>query len=59
MVTKGLLLKPWNPRNEVVLREFMFKRGNQWERTMGRDLDLWTAEIWAVMYGFAPQKGEG
>ena len=27
---EGLLAKPWNLRAEATLREFLFKRGNQW-----------------------------
>ena len=55
----GLLAKPWNLWNEVVLREFLFKRGNQWERTMRHDPELWTVEIWADVNGSVPRKGEG
>jgi hypothetical protein len=59
MGCEGLLAKPWNLRNEAVLREFLFKKGYQWERTMRQDLERWTAEVWADVYGFAPRKGEG
>jgi hypothetical protein len=59
MGCEGLLAKPWNLRNEAVLREFLFARGNQWERTMRQDPKQWTAEVWADVYGFAPRKGEG
>ena len=34
MGCEGLLAKPWNLRSEAILREFLSKRGNQWERTM-------------------------
>lgn len=59
MGCKGLLAKPWNLRNDAVLREFLFERGNQWERTMRQDPKRWTAEVWADVYGFAPRNGEG
>jgi len=58
MGCENLLPKPWILRNEAILREFFFERRNQWERTMRRDPKLWTAEVWADVYGFAPQKGK-
>ena len=36
---KGLLAKPWNLRNEAVLRKILVERRNQWERTMRQDLE--------------------
>ena len=42
-----------------MLREFLFERGNEWERTMRQDLEQWTAKVWTDVYGFAPRKGEG
>jgi hypothetical protein len=59
MGCKGLLAKPWNLRNEAVLKEFLFAKGNQWERTMRQDPERWTAKVWADVYGFAPRRGEG
>jgi hypothetical protein len=41
------------------LREFLFKRGNQWFRSIWHDPEKWTAEVWAEVYGFSPKKGEG
>lgn len=59
MGCEGLLPKPWNLRNEAMLREFLFERGNQWERTMRRDPKQWTVKVWVDVYGFAPRRGEG
>jgi hypothetical protein len=59
MRCEGLLTKPWNLRNGAVLREFLFERGNQWQRTMRQDPEQWMAEVWAYVYGVAPRKGEG
>jgi hypothetical protein len=59
MGCEGMLAKPCNLQNEVVLREFLFARGNQWERTMRQDPKRWTTEVWADVYGFAPRKREG
>ena len=56
---EGLLAKPWNLRNEDVLREFLFDRGNQWFRTIRHDLERWIAEVWADVYMFMSRKGQG
>ena len=37
MGCEGLFAKLWNLRNEAVLRDILFERGNQWERTMRQD----------------------
>ena len=59
MGCEGLLAKPWNLRAEATLREFLFKRGNQWFKTIQQDPEKWTAEVWVEVYGFSPLKGEG
>jgi hypothetical protein len=56
---KGLLTKPWNPQSEVISREFLFEGENQWFRTIWQDPKKWTAEVWAMVYGFSPRKGKG
>jgi hypothetical protein len=45
MGCEGLLTKPWNLRSNATLREFLFKRGNQWFKTMRQDSEKWTAEV--------------
>ena len=59
MGCEGQLAKPWNLRAEDTLREFRFERGNQWIRTMRRDPDNWTPDVWARVYGFPRGRGEG
>ena len=45
MGNEGLFAKPWNLQSEATLREFLFKKGNQWFRTIRHDLEKWTAEV--------------
>ena len=59
MGCEGLLSKPWNLQAEYTMREFRFERGNQWLRTMRRDPDNWTPDVWASVYGFPRGRGEG
>ena len=33
----GLLTRPWNVQSKDMLREFLFKRGNEWDKTKRRD----------------------
>ena len=56
---EGLLAKPWNVQADDVLREFKFKRWNQWEGTKRRGPDHWTPDIWAKVYKFHRRIGEG
>ena len=48
----GLLDRPWNVSSEDTLREFLFLRGNQWDKTQRRDPDNWTPDTWCEVYGF-------
>ena len=59
MECEGLVMKPWNLRNEAMLREFPFERRNQWERTIKRDPEQCTVDASVDIYNFAPRKGEG
>ena len=52
-------MKPWILQNEATLREFLYERENQWERTMRQVPKKWTANVWADVYGFAPRNEEG
>ena len=56
---QGLLAQPWNVQEDNILREFKFKRGNQWIGTKTRDSDNWTPDTWARVYGFKRGVGEG
>ena len=59
MGCEGLLAQPWNVQEDKVLREFKFKRGNQWIGTKRRDSENWTPDTWARVYGFQRGVGEG
>jgi hypothetical protein len=59
MGCEGLLGQPWNVQEDLVLREFKFDRGNQWLNTKKRDLENWTPDTWARVYGFLRGVGEG
>ena len=39
MGCEGLLLEPWELKNEVVVQEFQGKRSNEWEGTIRRNLE--------------------
>ena len=56
---KGLLAQPWNVQADDVLREFKFERGNQWIGTKRQNLDNWTPDTWAKVYGFPRGIAEG
>ena len=54
-----LLLLPWNLESEDTLREFLFQRGNQWDKTERRDPENWTPETWCEVYEFRTGIKEG
>ena len=56
---EGLLTKPWNLWAEATLRESLLERGNQWFRMIRHDPEKWTTKVWAGVYGFPKDKGEG
>jgi hypothetical protein len=41
------------------LQEFLFDRGNQWFRTIRQEPKKWKVEVWAEVYTFSLEKGEG
>ena len=49
---EGLLATPWALRSEVMVQEFQHARSNEWEGTIRRDSEHWTADTWADVYGF-------
>ena len=53
---KGLLIHPWSLRSEEMVRKFFQERSNKWEDTLRRDLEKWTAELWAEMYNFPKER---
>ena len=42
-----------------MLREFLFLRGNQWDKTTRRDPGNWTSDTWCEVYGFKMGIKEG
>ena len=59
MGCEGLLAKPWNLKSEEILREFKYKKGNQWVHTKRSDLDSWTPDVWNRVYEFPKGIVEG
>ena len=41
---EGLLVQPWNLKNEDMAREFLKERSNKWEGTIRWNLEWWTAD---------------
>ena len=52
MGCEGLILEPWEVKSEAMVQKFQAKRSNEWEGTIKRDLEYWTANIWAEVYSF-------
>src|SRR5665811_857187 len=52
MGCEGLILEPWEIRSEAMVQEFQAPRSNEWDGTIRRDPDTWTAEKWAEVYNF-------
>ena len=52
MGCEGLMAEPWAVRSEEMVQEFQHPRSNEWEGTIRRDPNLWTADIWADVYRF-------
>ena len=53
---EGLFTQPWSLRSEAMAREFSRERSNKWEGTIKKDLERWTADLWAMVYNF-PKEG--
>ena len=51
----GLLNKPWNIKDEGLVRELVEGAPNQFEHTVRCKLDKWTALVWREIYGFKPK----
>ena len=52
MGCEGLLAEPWAIKSEEMVQEFQRPRSNEWEGTIRRDPEHWTADLWADVYGF-------
>ena len=49
---KGLILEPWALKSEAMVQEFQAQRSNEWEGTIRKDPEHWTANLWAEVYNF-------
>ena len=56
MGCKGLLSYPWNVQSEDMLRELLFLRGNQWDKTTRNDSKNWTPDTREKVYRFKKGK---
>ena len=52
MGCEGLLLEPWALKIEAMVQELQEKLSNEWEGTIRRLPERWTADLWAEVYGF-------
>ena len=52
MGCEGLILEPWAVKSEAMVQEFQAQRSNEWEGTIRRDPEHWTADKWADVYNF-------
>ena len=52
MGCEGLLAAPWSIGSEVMVQEFQHARSNEWDGTIRRDPEHWTADLWAEVYRF-------
>src|SRR5450759_2676381 len=52
MGCQGLLAEPWAMKSETLVKEFLSPRSNEWEGTLRRLPELWTADRWAEVYSF-------
>ena len=51
----GLLNKPWNIKDEGLVRELVNGAPNQFDHTVRGKLEKWTAMVWREVYGFKPE----
>ena len=51
----GLLNKPWNIKNEGMVRELVEGAPNQFDHTVWCKPEKWTALAWRETYGFKPE----
>ena len=52
MGCEGLLPKPWALKSEAIVREFLYERSNEYEGTIRRLPEKWTADRWADVNSF-------
>ena len=51
----GLLNKPWNIKDEGLVRELVEGARNQFDHTVRGKPEKWTALVWREAYGFKPE----
>ena len=51
----GLLNKPWNIKDEGLVRELVEGAPNQFDHTVQCKPEKWTALVWREIYGFKPE----
>ena len=51
----GLLNKPWNVKDEGLVRELVEGAPNQFNHTIWCRLEKWTALVWREAYRFKPE----
>ena len=52
MGCEELLLEPWSLKSEAMAQKFLLARSNEWEGTIQRYPERWTADSWAEVYSF-------
>lgn len=48
----GFAKRPWNFREEQMVKELLGKLSNKFDNTLRGILSLWNEELWTTMYGF-------
>ena len=46
------MTQPWRLKSREMVQEFLHPRSNEWEGTIRRLPEKWTADSWAEVYGF-------
>ena len=49
---EGLLAEPQAMKSKAIVWEFLHPRSNEWEGTIWRLLEQWTADLWTEVYSF-------
>ena len=52
MVYEGLLKEPWALKSRAMAQKFLQLYSNQWEGTIRRSPNKWTADSWTEVYSF-------
>src|SRR5579875_3729963 len=52
MGCEGLLDEPWGLKSREMVQEFLQPQSNQWDGTIRRMSEKWTADKWVDVYNF-------